>query len=188
MYSTLKKIFAPLALIAVAALVASGCGSDNSTDTASTAAKTAATQTTSAASSATVSTKSSGLGTILAGSGGKTLYMFESDKNGKSSCSSDCQAVWPPAIATGKVTVSGDADQSKIGSVSGTKQITYAGHPLYYYVKDTDEEDVYGNDLDSFGAEWYALTPAGSEPEDKGEKSESSESSSDDSGSMSSGY
>jgi predicted lipoprotein with Yx(FWY)xxD motif len=171
MYFNLKKIFATLALLAVVALVASGCGNDDSTATTS---KTAATQTTSAASSATVSTKSSDLGTILAGAGGKTLYMFASDKNGQSSCSGDCAAAWPPVIASGKVTVSGEADQSKIGSVSGTKQITYAGHPLYYYVKDADAEDVYGNDVDSFGAEWYALTPAGTEPEDKADSNSTS--------------
>jgi hypothetical protein len=46
--------------------------------------------------------------------------------------------------------------------------LTYAGHPLYYYVKDTDAEDVYGNGIDSFGAEWYALTPSGANAEETG--------------------
>ncbi|MGH2959091.1 MAG: COG4315 family predicted lipoprotein, partial [Solirubrobacterales bacterium] len=110
-------------------------------------------------------TKASDVGTVLAGADGRTLYLFEADKGGKPTCSGDCAAAWPPAIGSGDVTVSGDADQSKLGSVAETKQITYAGHPLYYYVKDTDAEDVYGNDVEAFGAEWYAVTPSGANAE-----------------------
>jgi predicted lipoprotein with Yx(FWY)xxD motif len=150
----------PVALVSLIllALLASGCG--GSTYSKSSSSKPAA-------SSATVSTKTSDVGTILAGAGGKTLYLFEADKNGKPTCSGDCAAAWPPALAAGDTTVAGEADQSKVGTVAGTKQITYAGHPLYYYAKDTDAEDVYGNGIDSFGAEWYALTPAGANAEEK---------------------
>src|SRR4051812_2008295 len=155
MSMNLKKITAPLVLLAVAALVASGCGNSNDSTYSSTSSSKPV------ASGSTVSTKSTDAGVVLAGEGGKTLYLFEADKNGKPTCSGDCAAAWPPAMASGDVKVSGQADQSKIGTVSGTKQITYAGHPLYYYVKDTDAEDVYGNGVEAFGAEWYALTPTG---------------------------
>lgn len=158
-----KSAFAALALVAIAA-IASGCGGgsnySNNSSSNSSSAKPAATGT-------TVSTKTSSVGTVLAGEGGKTLYLFEADKNGKPTCSGDCAAAWPPAMSNGSVTVSGDADRSKVASVSGTKQITYAGHPLYYYAKDTDAKDVYGNGIDSFGAEWYALTPSGANAEAK---------------------
>jgi predicted lipoprotein with Yx(FWY)xxD motif len=168
-----KKAGAALLAIAAVAVVASGCGSNSTTES-----KTAATQSSGAASSATVSTKSTSVGTVLAGEGGKTLYLFEADKNGKPTCSGDCAAAWPPAMASGNPTVSGDAVQSKVGTVSGTKQLTYAGHPLYYYVKDTDAEDVYGNGVDSFGAEWYALTPTGANAEGSAAKSSDSSTSS----------
>jgi predicted lipoprotein with Yx(FWY)xxD motif len=118
------------------------------------------------------------VGTVLAGAGGKTLYLFEADKGGKPTCTADCAAAWPPAMSSGKPTVSGDAVQSKVGTVSGTKQLTYAGHPLYYYVKDTDTEDVYGNGIESFGAEWYALTPTGANAEGTAAKSSDSSTSS----------
>jgi predicted lipoprotein with Yx(FWY)xxD motif len=49
---------------------------------------------------------------------------------------------------------------------SGATQVTYAGHPLYTYVEDEKPGDSKGNDIDSFGAEWYALEPSGAEPED----------------------
>lgn len=162
MTPNLKKLSIPLTLLVAAALLASGCG--DSTYSNSSSSKPVA-------SGDTVSTKTSPVGTVLAGEGGKTLYLFEADKGGKPTCSGDCAAAWPPAIASGSVTASGEADQSKIGSVAGTKQITYAGHPLYYYVKDTDAEDVYGNGIDSFGAEWYALTPSGANAEEGAAKS-----------------
>ena len=145
-------------MISMLVLAASGCGGTSYSNSSS--SKPVAT-------SAAVSTKTSSAGTVLAGESGRTLYRFEADKNGKPTCSGDCAAAWPPAIASGGVTVSGDAEKSKVGTVSGTKQLTYAGHPLYYYVKDTDAEDVYGNGVNSFGAEWYALTPSGANAESK---------------------
>ena len=99
---------------------------------------------------------------------GMSYEMFEADKkNGKPTCSGACAGAWPPAMATGSVKASGSAEQSKLGTVSvgGAKQLTYAGWPLYYYVKDADAGDVYGNGVNSFGAEWYALTPSGAKAE-----------------------
>jgi predicted lipoprotein with Yx(FWY)xxD motif len=159
------KRLTSFALLALTALALAGCG-DSSDSSSTTAAQPAATKTP----AGTVSTKSTDVGTVLSGEDGKTLYLFEADKNGKPTCSGDCAAAWPPAIATGSAKASGDADQSKLGTVtvSGVKQLTYAGHPLYYYVKDTDAEDVYGNGIDSFGAEWYALTPSGANAEETG--------------------
>ncbi len=39
--------------------------------------------------------------------------------------------------------------------------MTYKGHPLYFFVKDKDDEDAYGQGVDAFGAEWYVLNPGG---------------------------
>jgi Secreted repeat of unknown function len=43
----------------------------------------------------------------------------------------------------------------------GGTQVTYGGHPLYYYVGDKAPGDVAGQDLDQFGAKWYVLDKAG---------------------------
>jgi predicted lipoprotein with Yx(FWY)xxD motif len=162
-----KTALSSLAILAVV-LIVSGCGSsNNSTSSDSSSSKPVA----STSSNATVSTKTSSAGTVLAGEGGKTLYLFEADKNGKPTCTGDCAAAWPPAMASGSVTTSGSADKSKVGTVSGTKQITYAGHPLYYFAKDKDAEDIYGNGVSAFGAEWYALTPSGANAEGTSTKS-----------------
>jgi predicted lipoprotein with Yx(FWY)xxD motif len=168
------KRITPFALIALTALALAGCGGSTSDKYSNTSSSTKSAST---ASAGTVSTKTTDVGTVISGEDGKTLYLFEADKNGKPTCSGDCAAAWPPAVATGTPKASGSADQSKLGtvSVSGVKQLTYAGHPLYYYVKDTDAEDIYGNGIDSFGAEWYALTPAGANAEEKSGSADSSD-------------
>ena len=58
----------------------------------------------------------------------------------------------------------GGASSGDIGTITrtdGTKQVTYKGHPLYYYVKDKDHGDAYGQGVKSFGAAWYVLGPSG---------------------------
>ena len=45
----------------------------------------------------------------------------------------------------------------------GTRQVTYAGHPLYTYVADKKPGEANGNDFSSFGAQWYALHANGEE-------------------------
>jgi predicted lipoprotein with Yx(FWY)xxD motif len=109
------------------------------------------------------------LGKIIVTSKGLTLYDFHKDKGTKSSCFGACAKVWPPLTTSGAPKADGGAQASKLGTTKrsdGTMQVTYAGHPLYTYVSDKKPGDVTGNDFSSFGAEWYALTPAGEEPED----------------------
>jgi predicted lipoprotein with Yx(FWY)xxD motif len=45
----------------------------------------------------------------------------------------------------------------------GSTEVTYAGHPLYYFAPDKKRGEISGQALDQFGAPWYALTPAGRE-------------------------
>ena len=42
-----------------------------------------------------------------------------------------------------------------------TTQVTYAGHPLYYFVGDKVPGDTPGQDIDQFGAKWYVLAKDG---------------------------
>ncbi len=123
--------------------------------------------TASSASSATpaalITTKHDKLGTILADGPKKlTVYLFEADKPGSSSCTGACASVWPPVTGTAKV--KGAAMSADLGAITrpdGTKQVTYKGHPLYLYAKDKDDGDTYGEGIKSFGAAWYALRPSG---------------------------
>ena len=118
----------------------------------------------SAAAVATVSTGSSSLGRILIDGKGRTLYLFEKDRQGRSACSGTCATYWPPLLAHGKPTAGRGAKASLIGTIrraDGTKQVTYAGHPLYRYLPDTKPGQTLGQDSHLFGASWYVLSPVG---------------------------
>jgi predicted lipoprotein with Yx(FWY)xxD motif len=163
-----------LGAIATGALAMAGCGGGGKS-TATTAASTAASapaQTTATSTSAsaagapeTVGTKPSKLGTILAaGPKRLTVYIFEADRGSSSSCSEGCKAVWPP-VQPGSAPVPGGsargADLGVITRSDGTKQVTYKRHPLYFYSRDGDNGDAYGEGIKSFGADWYVLSPSG---------------------------
>ena len=67
---------------------------------------------------------------------------------------------------TGNPKAAGGAVSANLGTITrsdGTKQVTYKGHPLYYYVGDPSSGDTSGQGIDSFGAAWYVLSPSGSE-------------------------
>jgi predicted lipoprotein with Yx(FWY)xxD motif len=120
--------------------------------------------TTSAATRATVSTRHGKLGTFLVGAKGMTLYLFEKDKTSKSRCSGQCAQFWPPLLTSGKPKASGKAKSSLLGTTKrsdGKLQVTYKGHPLYYFVQDKKPGDTTGQDFLGFGAKWYVLAPSG---------------------------
>lgn len=100
----------------------------------------------------------------LVGPDGKTVYLFEGDENGKPTCNDACAGLWPPVTASGMPTAGSGLDQSKLGTVKradGSTQVTYGGHPLYYYSGDTGPGTAMGQGLKAFGSEWYVLGAAG---------------------------
>jgi predicted lipoprotein with Yx(FWY)xxD motif len=121
--------------------------------------------------------------TVLVNSKGYTLYLFEKDESDGSYCNGACAQVWPAVTTKGEPQAGGAVDASKLSTVKredGATQVTYAGHPLYTYVKDAKPGQATGNEVDSFGAEWYALQP-------NGEKAEAGESGGSSSGKAESG-
>ena len=120
--------------------------------------------TASAAGRATVSTRHGKLGTFLVGAKGMTLYLFEADKTSRSTCSGQCAMFWPPLLTSGKPKASGKAKAKLLGTTKrsdGKRQVTYKGHPLYYFVQDKKAGDTLGQDFLGFGAKWYVLAPNG---------------------------
>ncbi len=170
----------PFALGAAAVVVAllAGCGSSSSSSSSSTAASTPASTQSTAASTAststtaaagpgvTVETKHAKLGTILAAGPKKlTVYLFEGDKGTTSGCTGACAKVWPPVTTASMPSAAGAAVSADLGTTKradGTEQVTYKGHPLYFYDDDKDAGDAYGQGSKAFGASWYVLKPSGS--------------------------
>lgn len=110
------------------------------------------------------------LGTVLVDAEGRTLYDFHKDQGTTSSCYGACAGAWPPLLTEGDPEAEGGASAAKLGTTKrkdGNTQVTYAGRPLYTYVGDQKPGEAHGNDIDQFGAEWYALQPSGREPEDR---------------------
>ena len=151
-------------LVAVAALA--GCGSSNNSTSTSTAASTGSTPSAAQSGAAIVEVASNpALGSILVDAEGQTLYVFQKDKGGKSSCSGSCAKVWPPEVTTSSPKAGSGASASMLGTVKrsdGTMQVTYAGHPLYTYTADTSPGQVNGNGVNSYGGVWNAVQPSGS--------------------------
>jgi predicted lipoprotein with Yx(FWY)xxD motif len=118
-----------------------------------------------AASGTTVATVHTSLGTILAaGPKHMTVYLFEADKGSTSNCSGACAQAWPPVMTTGNPQAESGAKAADLGTTTrsdGTKQLTYNGHPLYYYVSDQSSGETTGQGVKSFGADWYVLNPQG---------------------------
>jgi predicted lipoprotein with Yx(FWY)xxD motif len=158
------------------ALLIAGCGSSGTTTgttatstTATNAAQTTPATTSTPAASTTpavvIVTKQGKPGTILAaGPKRLTVYLFEGDKGTTSSCTGGCAKVWPPVTTGASAIAGGSANAADIGTITrpdGSKQVTYKGHPLYFYAKDGDSGDVYGQGINSFGADWYVVAPSG---------------------------
>jgi predicted lipoprotein with Yx(FWY)xxD motif len=116
------------------------------------------------AAAASIKVATSGLGSFLSDGQGRTLYLFTRDSNNMPTCTSGCASVWPPVTIATTVRAGTGASASLLGSVSdqaGQQQITYNGHPLYYYVGDINPGDTNGEQLDQFGGLWYAVSPGG---------------------------
>lgn len=169
------------AALAALALVVAGCGGYSKSSGGSSKSAGASqpaysggssgTSTAAAGSAAKVSVKSSKLGKILVGATGRTLYLFLKDKGSTSTCSGPCATVWPPLVTQGKPQTGPGASAALLGTtkrIDGHVQVTYHGHPLYFYASDHAPSDTTGQALNQFGAEWYVLTPAGTKLEKKG--------------------
>src|SRR5882757_8708365 len=159
--------------LAAVAILAAACGGSTSTaGAASTSTTTAAPPpssqtstapaTTSAAGpSVTLTTETGGYGVWLADQTGRTLYIRTSDQGTASSCYSACATAWPPLLTTGPVAASGAAVAGDLGTTTrtdGTTQVTYAGHPLYYFATETSPVQVKG--LGAQGV-WFLVAPTG---------------------------
>ena len=117
-----------------------------------------------AAATSAISIRSTALGKTLVDGNGRTLYLFEGDRANISTLSSAGAAVWPRFVSSGAVKAANGVQAALIGtttSPTGVKQVTYQGHPLYYYVGDSNPGSTRGQGLNEFGALWYVLGPSG---------------------------
>jgi len=106
------------------------------------------------------------LGRILVDSKGITLYDFPPDKGTTSVCYGACAALWPPLITKGKPIAGPGVRASLLGTTKrkdGKLEVTYNGHPLYYFVSDRKPGQTTGQGVEQFGGPWWVITAAGKE-------------------------
>jgi predicted lipoprotein with Yx(FWY)xxD motif len=105
-----------------------------------------------------------GLGKVLVDARGRTLYLFEKDKRGRSACYGACATYWPPVTSSAKPRAGKGVRASLLGLTKrsdGKRQVTYAGHPLYTFFGDTKAGQTNGEGLTDFGAAWDAVAATG---------------------------
>jgi predicted lipoprotein with Yx(FWY)xxD motif len=155
--------------LAAAALLAAACGSSSpSTASGKTTPSKAAT---SPAASATPSPTATGTtlalktlsgtpGIWLTNSAGRAIYVYTKDKGTTSACYGACATTWPPVLTTGSVTITGQftvpSDLGTTTRTDGTKQVTYGGHPLYYFSGDTGAGTFKGQGV---AGVWFLVGP-----------------------------
>jgi predicted lipoprotein with Yx(FWY)xxD motif len=105
---------------------------------------------------ATVKNKT--LGTILV-SKDRTLYILK----GNMSCTGSCLKFWPPVLLPKGIksaTAGMGVSASKLGVVTrsgGSRQVTYLGKELYWFVGDTAAGQVKGNGVKDSGGIWSVV-------------------------------
>ena len=103
-------------------------------------------------------------GDVLVDAEGMTLYVFDADSPGRSSCTGSCLQYWPPARASGSVSHSSDvtAELSTITRDDGTRQLTVDGWPAYTYAADSGPGKATGQGTNLSGGLWWVVSPSGS--------------------------
>jgi predicted lipoprotein with Yx(FWY)xxD motif len=111
-----------------------------------------------------VAAAKSRFGTILFDGRGFVLYAFTRDTPRRSACTGACAKAWPPYLVTGSVAAGRGADARRLGTIrrrDGSRQATYAGKPLYYYVGDRKPGQILCQNVSEYGGLWLVVRPNG---------------------------
>jgi predicted lipoprotein with Yx(FWY)xxD motif len=172
-------------LLTACALIAAGCGGDDSDEPSADKGASERAQEVAATTEKTqpaeqpaaeparrrrrgplVKLRDSQLGPVLFSGRDRAVYFFTRDGEDRSRCYGGCAEAWPPFIAKGRPRPGDGVDRSLLGTIKrrdGSRQVTYKGQPLYFYVSDPRGQ-VLCNDIVEFGGTWYALDAQGNAP------------------------
>jgi predicted lipoprotein with Yx(FWY)xxD motif len=93
----------------------------------------------------------------------QAIYVFQRDKRGKSVCYGTCADLWPPVLTKGSPRAGKGVRQALLGTTrrrDGTRQVTYAGRPLYFYVNEGPGQ-VRCHNVNLNGGLWWVVGPSG---------------------------
>lgn len=171
----------PLSMLcgAIIALGVAGCDRDRTDETATPPADTAATTPaaptpppadTMPAAPGALTLATAPVGSHVADNTGRALYVLEGDDTG-TKCTGECLQAWPPLLAPATAPTAGSSSlqTAMVGTIQrsdGATQVTYNGHPLYHYAKDTGAGMTSGHDVTDQWGEWSLIGPSGTPMED----------------------
>jgi predicted lipoprotein with Yx(FWY)xxD motif len=156
-----------IALFAGLLFVAAACGSDSddsSSSVTTTASEAESGSTTTDAGTSTVAIADTSLGPVLVDGEGLTLYLFTPDTGTESTCYDACASAWP--ALEGPATAGDGIDAGELATTTrtdGSVQVTYFGHPLYFYAGDGAPGDVSGQNV---GGNWFVVDASGAAVKD----------------------
>ena len=162
-----------IALVLVTGLLVAGCGGNEPETTVATDTPTSSGPSTSELPSPTapspaigtvVTTGDSEFGAMLFDDRGQAIYLFARETTSTPDCYEECAAAWPPVLTDGAPQAGGAAEPALLGTTQrtdGSVQVTYAGHPLYFYANEGPGEVLCHNVFLNDGY-WYVVTPEGS--------------------------
>lgn len=110
-----------------------------------------------------ITTADSQFGPMLFDETGQAIYLFDKESSPTPECYDACAVAWPPVLTQGTPVANADVRPDLLGTTprtDGSMQVTYAGHPLYFYVNEGKNE-VRCHNVNGFGGLWLVVTPSG---------------------------
>ncbi len=110
-----------------------------------------------------IKTGESEFGTMLFDEKGQAIYIWELEESTTAECYGDCAKAWPPVITNGLPRADAGVKNELLGTTKrtdGSTQVTYNGHPLYYYAHEQAGE-VKCHNISTHGGLWWVVQPSG---------------------------
>jgi predicted lipoprotein with Yx(FWY)xxD motif len=158
-----RRLLIP-ALLALPLALATACGGDDASRASDATPASGREVTQTAKRTTTVKVMRTRYGRILVNGNGRALYLFTRERGTTPRCYGPCADAWPVFYARGRVRAGRGANRRQIGTTrrrDGRRQVTYKGHPLYYYVTDRKPGQVTCQDVVEFGGTWLVVAPSG---------------------------
>jgi predicted lipoprotein with Yx(FWY)xxD motif len=111
----------------------------------------------------TVVAADSRFGSILFDASAQAIYLFDAEQSSHPKCYGNCADAWPPVLTKGKPQGKAAVRSELLGTTrrsDGAIQVTYAGHPLYFYAHE-GKRQVLCHNVKEFGGTWLAVQPDG---------------------------
>ncbi|HEY5013894.1 MAG TPA: hypothetical protein VIK61_14485 [Acidimicrobiia bacterium] len=101
-------------------------------------------------------------GPTLVDATGRTLYEWDSDPDGQSTCQEGCASIWPPLAVKGTIVVGPGLVPSEFKTIflpHGGTGVVMNGRALYHFAYDLKPGQVGGQSFG--GGVWHAVRPNG---------------------------